>query len=113
MPRRATLERIASTIRCAFSPLSSRVFVASTAGTLGPWLAGQLAGSRALAERHRRVVPGDHDGGIQVADPLPLAQQLLALRAEVLGQIHQLEVLGEGPDAVGGDHDEAVVGVDE
>jgi hypothetical protein len=30
MPRRATLERIASTIRWAFSPLNSRVFVAST-----------------------------------------------------------------------------------
>src|SRR6476469_6925351 len=110
MPRRATLERIASTIRWAFSPLSSRVFVAATARTLGRWLAGQPGD---LAELHRRVVAGDHHGRIEGADALPLLQQLIPLGAEVLREVHPLEVLREGPNAVGGDHDEAFVGVDQ
>ena len=51
--------------------------------------------------------------GSSVPDPLPLLEQLVALRAEVLGQVHLLEVLGQRADAVGGDHDQAVVGVDQ
>src|SRR4051812_49709314 len=113
MPRRATLERIASTIRCALSPLSSRVLVASTALTLRRWLAGQLAGPEGLAELHRRVVARDHHGWIEVADALPLLEQFVTLRPEVLRQIHPLEVLGERADAVRGDHDESLIRVDQ
>ena len=51
--------------------------------------------------------------GSSVADPLPLLQQLVALGAEVLGQVHLVEVLGQRADAVGCDHDQAVVGVDQ
>src|SRR4051794_14499622 len=100
MPRRATLERIASTMRWAFSPLSSRVFVASTRAKTRP-LAGWTACRSAQLDR--RVVAGDDHRGIEVADPLPLPQKLLALGPEILGEVHPIEVLRQGPDAVRGD----------
>ena len=58
-------------------------------------------------------MPRDHDRGFELPDPAPLPQQLVALGPEVLGQVHVLEVLGQRPDAIGGDRDEPVVRVHE
>jgi hypothetical protein len=43
----------------------------------------------------------------------PLLERLLALGAEVLGQVHLIEVLRKRPHTIGCDHHEAVVRVDE
>src|SRR3954468_17190987 len=72
-----------------------------------------IAAGTLLAQDDGRVVSRNHGVGIQVTDPLPLLEQLVALGAEVLGQVHLVEVLGQRADAVAGDHDQSVVGVDQ
>src|SRR5947207_12122817 len=74
-------------------PSAGRCRASVTTATISPGCGGGRAArtDAGLAQPDRWVVSGDHDRRVELSAPPPLLQELLALRAEVLGQVHLVE----------------------